>query len=154
MPTIGGPASGPMIRAWPRRSARQSRNSCRTARNVVVGAQQHAAPLPSHILTGVENMWVLLVLIVVVVFWVIAAYNGLISLKNQTVNAFKQIDVQLKRRHDLIPNLLNAVTGAMDFERSTLEAGIRARNQAVKVNARGPDAMQPVRPAADALSCA
>src|SRR6266581_2483239 len=57
--------------------------------------------------------------------WVIAAYNGLISLKNQTVNAFKQIDVQLKRRHDLIPNLVNAVKGAMDFERSTLEAVIQ-----------------------------
>src|SRR2546427_8210746 len=152
MPTIRWPASGPMIRAWPRRSARQSRNSCRTARNVVVGAQQHAAPLPSHILTGVENMWVLLVLIVVVVFWVIAAYNGLISLKNQTVNAFKQIDVQLKRRHDLIPNLVNAVKGAMDFERSTLEAVIQARNQAVKVNASGPDNVKQISQAENALS--
>src|SRR5256712_2674707 len=154
MPTIGGPASGPMIRAWPRRSARQSRNSCRTARNVVVGAQQHAAPLPSHILTGVENMWVLLVLIVVVVFWVIAAYNGLISLKNQTVNAFKQIDVQLKRRHDLIPNLVNAVKGAMDFERSTLEAAIQARNQAVKVGASGggPENVKQISQAENALS--
>src|SRR5881392_3911017 len=84
-------------------------------------------------------MWVLLVLIVIVGLWVIAAYNGLISLKNQTVNAFKQIDVQLKRRHDLIPNLVNAVKGAMDFERSTLEAVIQARNQAVKVNASGPE---------------
>src|SRR6266513_2609821 len=74
-------------------------------------------------------MWVLLILVVVVVLWVIAAYNGLISLKNQTVNAFKQIDVQLKRRHDLIPNLVNAVKGAMDFERSTLEAVIQALNQ-------------------------
>src|SRR2546427_5168815 len=81
-------------------------------------------------------MWVPLVLAVVIVLWFIAAYNGLISLKNQTVNAFKQIDVQLKRRHDLIPNLVNAVKGAMDFERSTLEAVIQARNQAVKVNAR------------------
>jgi LemA protein len=82
-------------------------------------------------------MWVLLVLVVVIVLWVIASYNGLISLKNQTANAFKQIDVQLKRRHDLIPNLVNAVKGAMDFERGTLEAVIQARNQAVKVNASG-----------------
>src|SRR5213594_2546242 len=97
-------------------------------------------------------MWVLLVLIVVVVFWVIAAYNGLITLKNQTVNAFKQIDVQLKRRHDLIPNLVNAVKGAMDFERSTLEAVIQARNQAVKVNASGPEAIKQISQAENQLS--
>src|SRR5512145_3447683 len=77
--------------------------------------------------------WFLLILVAVVVFWVIAAYNGLIALKNQTFNAFKQIDVQLKRRHDLIPNLVNAVKGAMEFERETLEAVIQARNQAVQV---------------------
>jgi LemA protein len=79
--------------------------------------------------------WFLLILVVVVALWVIAAYNGLIALKNQTFNAFKQIDVQLKRRHDLIPNLVNAVKGAMEFERETLEAVIQARNQAVKVQA-------------------
>jgi LemA protein len=99
-------------------------------------------------------MWVLLVLAVGIVLWVIAAYNGLVSLKNQTVNAFKQIDVQLKRRHDLIPNLVNAVKGAMDFERSTLEAVIQARNQAVKVNASGggPEAVKQISQAENALS--
>ena len=97
-------------------------------------------------------MWVLLILAVVIVLWVIAAYNGLISLKNQTVNAFKQIDVQLKRRHDLIPNLVNAVKGAMDFEKSTLEAVIQARNQAVKVNATGPDNVKQISQAENALS--
>ena len=65
------------------------------------------------------------------VLWVIAAYNGLIALKNQVVNGWKQIDVQLKRRHDLIPNLVNTVKGAMNFERSTLDAVISARNRAV-----------------------
>src|SRR5256885_10027714 len=99
-------------------------------------------------------MWVLLILAVVVVLWVIAAYNGLISLKNQTVNAFKQIDVQLKRRHDLIPNLVNAVKGAMDFEKSTLEAVIQARNQAVKVNAARPEAIKQISQAENALSTA
>jgi LemA protein len=79
--------------------------------------------------------WFLLILVAVVVFWVISAYNGLVALKNQTFNAFKQIDVQLKRRHDLIPNLVNAVKGAMEFERETLEAVIQARNQAVKIQA-------------------
>jgi LemA protein len=74
---------------------------------------------------------VFLVLLAVVVLWVISAYNSLIALKNQTVNAWKQIDVQLKRRHDLIPNLVNAVKGQMDFEKSTLEAVISARARAV-----------------------
>src|SRR6266496_2757320 len=99
-------------------------------------------------------MWVLLMLVIVVVLWMVAAYNGLISLKNQTVNAFKQIDVQLKRRHDLIPNLVNAVKGAMDFEKSTLEAVIQARNQAVKVNAAGggPEAIKQISQAENALS--
>src|SRR5512138_2181090 len=78
---------------------------------------------------------VLLVLVVLVVIWAIASYNRLVSLRNQVVNGWKQIDVQLKRRHDLIPNLVNTVKGAMDFERNTLEAVIAARNKAV--NATG-----------------
>lgn len=79
----------------------------------------------------------MLVVLVVVVFWVISAYNKLIALKNQVANAWKQIDVQLKRRHDLIPNLVNAVKGAMDFEKSTLEAVISARNKAVSATGGG-----------------
>ncbi|MGH2358057.1 MAG: LemA family protein [Candidatus Limnocylindria bacterium] len=74
---------------------------------------------------------VLLVVLALIVLWVIAAYNGLIALKNQVANGWKQIDVQLKRRHDLIPNLVNTVKGAMEFERGTLEAVISARNKAV-----------------------
>jgi LemA protein len=97
---------------------------------------------------------VLLIVVVVVVAWWISAYNGLVSLKNQTLNAFKQIDVQLKRRHDLIPNLVNAVRGAMDFEKSTLEAVIEARNQAVKINAAGPDAIKQISQAENSLSSA
>src|ERR1044071_5766018 len=97
---------------------------------------------------------VFLIVLVVAAAWIIAAYNGLIALKNQTLNAFKQIDVQLKRRHDLIPNLVNAVKGAMDFERSTLEAVIQARNQAVKVNAAGPEGIKQISQAENALSSA
>jgi LemA protein len=78
---------------------------------------------------------VLLGIIILLVLWMIGAYNGLIALKNKVANAWKQIDVQLKRRHDLIPNLVNTVKGAMDFERNTLEAVIAARNKAV--NATG-----------------
>jgi len=100
------------------------------------------------------SSWILLILVVVVALWLVGAYNGLVSLKNQTVNAFKQIDVQLKRRHDLVPNLVNAVRGAMEFEKGTLEAVIQARNQAVKVNAAGPDAVKQISQAENALSAA
>ena len=75
-----------------------------------------------------------LVLVVVAVFgalWAIWRYNNLISLRNQVANAWKQIDVQLKRRHDLIPNLVAAVKGEMQFEQDTLEKVIQARNSAV-----------------------
>ena len=75
-------------------------------------------------------MWILLI-VVVVVAWLVMAYNGLIALKNQTVNAWKQIDVQLKRRHDLIPNLVNTVKGSMEFEKDTLQAVIDARSKAM-----------------------
>ena len=74
---------------------------------------------------------ILLALLAAVALWIIVAYNGLIGLKNQVANAWKQIDVQLKRRHDLVPNLVNTVKGAMEFERSTLEAVISARTKAV-----------------------
>ena len=73
----------------------------------------------------------LLAVIAAVVLWVIGAYNKLISLKGQVANAWKQIDVQLKRRHDLIPNLVDTVKGALQFERETLEAVIAARTRAV-----------------------
>ena len=71
-----------------------------------------------------------------IIVWLAVTYNGLIGLKNQVKNAWQQIDVQLKRRHDLIPNLVNAVKGAMQFERGTLERVIAARNRAA--SAEGP----------------
>jgi LemA protein len=74
---------------------------------------------------------IFLILVVVALFWLMSTYNGLIALKNQVVNGWKQIDVQLKRRHDLIPNLISTVKGAMEFEKGTLEAVIAARNKAV-----------------------
>lgn len=72
-----------------------------------------------------------LALILIPVFWGVGKYNGLITLKNQVANAWKQIDIQLKRRHDLIPNLIAAAKGEMKFEQDTLEKVIQARNQAV-----------------------
>jgi LemA protein len=76
----------------------------------------------------------LLILVVAAVFcaiWAIWRYNNLISLRNQAANGWKQIDVQLKRRHDLIPNLVAAVKGEMQFEQDTLEKVIQARQSAV-----------------------
>jgi LemA protein len=72
----------------------------------------------------------LLVFCLLVLFWAIAQYNRLISLRNQVENGWKQIDVQLKRRHDLIPNLINTVKGYMQYEQETLEKVIQARNAA------------------------
>ena len=66
-----------------------------------------------------------------IVFWAIGIYNRLINERNRVKNAFAQIDVQLTRRHDLIPNLVEAVKGYMKHERETLEAVIKARNVAV-----------------------
>ncbi len=78
---------------------------------------------------------VFVIILAAMVVWAITAFNRLIALKGQTLNGWKQIDVQLKRRHDLIPNLVNAVKGAMEFEKETLDAVISARNQAVKIQA-------------------
>lgn len=63
-------------------------------------------------------------------FWGIGLYNNLVTLRNQVQNGWKQIDVQLKRRHDLIPNLVNTVKGYMQYEQETLDKVIRARNAA------------------------
>jgi len=69
--------------------------------------------------------------VVLLILWVVAKYNSLITLRNQVTNGWKQIDVQLKRRHDLIPNLVNTVRGQMQFEQETLEKVIQARNSAI-----------------------
>lgn len=73
---------------------------------------------------------VLLVIIVLIALWGIGIFNRLIQLKNQVKNAWSQIDVQLQRRYDLIPNLIETVKGYMTYEKGTLEAVINARNQA------------------------
>jgi LemA protein len=73
----------------------------------------------------------LVVLAVLAAIWAIWRYNNLITLKNQVTNGWKQIDVQLKRRHDLIPNLIASVKGEMQFEQDTLQKVIQARNSAV-----------------------
>jgi len=75
--------------------------------------------------------WIILIVIVLVVFFLVSIYNRLVSSRNAYKNAFAQIDVQLTRRYDLIPNLVETAKGYMKHERETLEAVIAARNAAV-----------------------
>ena len=85
-------------------------------------------------------MTIALIVVAVVVlglgFFLISAYNGLVTLKNRYKNAFAQIDVQLKRRYDLIPNLVETAKGYLKHERETLERVISARNAAASANVR------------------
>ncbi|MBX6328307.1 MAG: LemA family protein [Pseudolabrys sp.] len=75
--------------------------------------------------------WIIVGIIVVIVIWAITVYNGLVALRQRCDQAFADIDVQLKQRHDLIPNLVETVKGYAAHERGTLEAVIQARNTAI-----------------------
>jgi LemA protein len=80
--------------------------------------------------------WVLVGVIALLIIWAIATYNGLVTLRQRVNQAFADIDVQLKQRHDLVPNLVETVKGYAAHERDTLEAVIQARNSAL--SAQGP----------------
>jgi LemA protein len=104
------------------------------------------------------SMLILLVLLVVAGLYAMGLYNGLVGGRNNYKNAFAQIDVQLTRRYDLIPNLVETAKGYMKHERETLEAVIQARNSAVsglaaaKINPGDPAAMQQLGGADNALT--
>src|SRR5689334_21743880 len=104
------------------------------------------------------SMIVVLVLILLAVFFFIGQYNRLVTARNAFKNAFAQIDVQLKRRYDLIPNLVETAKGYMKHERETLEAVIQARNaafsagQQAAANPGNPQAMQGLSTAETALA--
>lgn len=78
-----------------------------------------------------SGAWIVLIIAVLIAGWAIFAYNSLVGLRNQVQNAWRQIDVQLRRRHDLIPNLVEAVKGYMQYERETLTQVVEARAKAV-----------------------
>ncbi|HKA71431.1 MAG TPA: LemA family protein [Xanthobacteraceae bacterium] len=84
------------------------------------------------------STWIILGIIAALVVWVIMVYNGLVAMRQRVSQAFADIDVQLKQRHDLIPNLIETVKGYVAHERGTLEAVIQARNAAM--TAQGPAA--------------
>ena len=85
-------------------------------------------------------MLVVIAILLVVVVWVVGMYNGIVRLRNAVKNAWSQIDVQLKRRHDLIPNLVETAKGYMQHERGTLENVTQARNLAAKASGVGEQA--------------
>jgi len=89
-----------------------------------------------------NTFWVILAIIAVLVFILIAMYNGLIRLKNRVEEARSDMDVQMKRRYDLIPNLVETVKGYAAHEQATLEKVIMARNQAMRANEKGSAAEQ------------
>src|SRR5438552_17207574 len=101
---------------------------------------------------------IFLAIVVAVIVWIVSIYNGLVSARNRFKNAFAQIDVQLKRRYDLIPNLVETAKGYIKHERETLEAVIRARNtaltaaQAAGASPGNPAAMQALGQAEGALT--
>jgi len=101
--------------------------------------------------------WIALAVVVALVIWIIAMYNRLVVLRNRFKNAFSQIDVQLKRRYDLIPNLVEAAKGYLQHERQTLEAVVQARAAAVSAEGRAaaapgdPEAMRGLSQAEGAL---
>jgi LemA protein len=86
-------------------------------------------------------LWIILGVLVLLILWAIGIYNGLITLKRRIENAWSQIDVQLKRRYDLIPNLVNSVKGYMKFEQDTLTKVVEARAKAVSATSI-PDKIQ------------
>ncbi len=83
------------------------------------------------------GLWIALGIVVILILIFIGSYNGLVGVRNQVKNAWAQIDVQLKRRYDLIPNLVETVKGYMTYERATLEAVTKARTAAQQVSASG-----------------
>jgi len=104
------------------------------------------------------SMLILLVLVVILGGWAVAIYNGLVTARNAYKNAFAQIDVQLTRRHDLIPNLVEVAKGYLSHERQTLEAVIAARTSAVSAqrdaaaNPGDPEAMKKLSGAENMLT--
>ena len=83
------------------------------------------------------GIWIVVAIVVLVLIWLVLTYNGLVTLRNRTQEAWSEIDVELKRRHDLIPNLVQTVQGYMGHERGTLEAVTNARAGAVAAGATG-----------------
>ena len=88
-------------------------------------------------MSSTVTTWIIIGVIVLLVLWVIMIYNGLVAMRQRVNQAFSDIDVQTKQRHDLIPNLVETVKGYASHERGTLEAVVQARNAAVTAQSGG-----------------
>ncbi len=82
-------------------------------------------------MSSISSTWIVLGILVVLVLWIVMIYNGLVAMRQRVNQSFADIDVQLKQRHDLIPNLVETVKGYASHERGTLEAVVQARNAAI-----------------------
>src|SRR5438876_11448131 len=89
-------------------------------------------------MSSISSTWIIIGILVVLVVWIIMIYNGLVAMRQRVNQSFADVDVQLKQRHDLIPNLVETVKGYAAHERGTLEAVVQARNAAMA--AQGPAA--------------
>ena len=91
-------------------------------------------------MSGTVITWIVIGVIVLLMLWIIGIYNGLVAMRQRVNQAFSDIDVQTKQRHDLIPNLVETVKGYASHERGTLEAVVQARNAAISAQGGGPAA--------------
>src|SRR5262245_22665134 len=122
---------------------------CVPSRSAAPCARRFPSPLPHHRLAPAINRprsrlmsstavtWIVIGVIVVLVLWIITIYNGLVAMRQRVNQAFSDIDVQTKQRHDLIPNLVETVKGYAGHERGTLEAVVQARNAAIAAQSGG-----------------
>src|SRR5438132_5159070 len=88
-------------------------------------------------MSSISSTWIIIGILVVLVLWIIMIYNGLVAMRQRVNQAFADIDVQMKQRHDLIPNLVETVKGYAGHERGTLEAVVQARNAAIQAQSGG-----------------
>src|SRR6266571_3741585 len=88
-------------------------------------------------MSSTVTTWIIIIAIVAIVLWVIMIYNGLVAMRQRVNQAFSDVDVQTKQRHDLIPNLVETVKGYASHERGTLEAVVQARNAAITAQSGG-----------------
>lgn len=122
-------------------SGPQSGNSFVTTKSKYFGSDNRAG---GYAMTGSLSLIILVIVLALGALWLVGAYNRLVAFKNRVANAFAQIDVQLKRRHDLIPNLVEVARKYMSHERETLQAVVEARNKAS--DARAAAAANPADP--------
>src|SRR5207245_9879691 len=124
---------GPTLAAVPAAAARSP--ASRASRQPIDCGRRN--PARSRIMSSTAVTWIVIGVIVVLVLWIITIYNGLVAMRQRVNQAFSDVDVQTKQRHDLVPNLVETVKGYAGHERGTLEAVVQARNAAITEQSGG-----------------